>query len=265
MQIHVAFTPCPNDTTLFYAWEHKLIANSLTLAPEMADIETLNQWALSQQHPVTKVSFGCFDKVIENYVLLPVGITLGYNCGPILIAKKSFNLEQISEKKVAIPGINTTAHLLFNRLIEKQPAQKIFCRYDEIFALLRDNVVDCGVIIHESRFTYKNAGFSHICDLGLMWHNKYQLPIPLAGYAIRRDLIHVSDIISCMQQSFEYAFAHSDKTLHYVLKHSQEKDLAIVKMHINLYVTQEILALTPLGRQAIETLLAKEHNQWLFS
>ncbi len=186
--------------------------------------------------------------------MLPVGAALGFNCGPKIIAKKSFPLENLASLRIAIPGQDTTAHHLFQRLIGR--AKKIrFCFYHEIASLLDANEVDCGLIIHENRFTFKEQGFVEIVDLGELWHQQTSLPLPLGGLAIRRDVVQKKEILEALRDSLSFAHTHPSSSLSFVLKHSQEKDPLIVAQHIQTYVNKETASLSKSGQRAISTLL----------
>ncbi|MFZ0564690.1 MAG: 1,4-dihydroxy-6-naphthoate synthase [Chlamydiales bacterium] len=266
MILPFAISPCPNDTFLFHAWIEKKVGQKVQPKVSYADIQQLNQWAYEGNFPLIKLSFNCFGKVVNHYQLLPIGNALGFNCGPKIISKSPFPIEEIHEKRVAIPGKDTTAHLLFERLIG-QVKEKRFCLYHEIESLINNQTVDAGVIIHETRFTFKQAGFVEIADLGTLWHKQFQLPLPLGGLAIRRDLSHsLKDlIIRTLQDSLRFALFHPEKSLSFILSHSQEKDPHVVSQHIQTYVNAETKALSSKGKRAIELLLNLEtNNGWLY-
>ena len=163
--IPVALSPCPNDTFLFHAWLKGLIGNSLNPNPTFGGIEQLNRWAVQGRFPLIKLSFATFAQVTDRYQLLPIGSALGNHAGPKIIAKEPFDLAEIPSKRIAIPGQATTAHLLFKSLAPPSK-EKLFCTYDQIFKLLDEDAADCGIIIHESRFTFKKPGCYEIADLG---------------------------------------------------------------------------------------------------
>ncbi len=217
--------------------------------------------------PLIKLSFHCFAKVIEHYQILPIGSALGFNCGPKIIAKKHFPLAQLSEKRVALPGKETTAHLLLNRL-QLAPKEKVFCLYHEIATLVETGEVDCGLIIHESRFTFQQKGFVEIADLGELWHTQTEAPLPLGGLAIARhtpDLIK-QQVVSILRESLKHARSNPKCGLPFILGKSQEKELSVVEQHIATYVNRETEELSPTGVGAIERLLGCDSSHdWLYS
>lgn len=242
------FSFCPNDTFLFYAWVQGLVGKSCPILPHIADVETLNTMALKAELPITKLSFGALAHCTKDYQLLRAGAALGWHCGPKIIAK-----ERKALSTIAIPGFYTTAHLLLDKLMPG-PWQKHFCRYDEVGPLIARGTVDCGLIIHESRFTFHEEGFFEIVDLGELWHEQTGLPLPLGGIAIRRDLINRDEITEALQESLQLSWKDPSLALPYILEHSLVKKKEVVQAHIDLYVTAESLSLSDKGREAIRLL-----------
>lgn len=274
MSLGIAFSPCPNDTFLFHAWVKGLVGQSVPVTPLLADIQHLNDWVMQAKHPISKVSIHCLGRILEQYVLLPSGCALGYDCGPKIISRRPLNLQELREKRVAIPGQGTTAHLLFQLLCD-HPTANSFCRYDQIIPLLQKDEADAGLIIHETRFNFEKLGFVEVADLGKLWYERFGLPVPLGGVVAKRELgqERLEAITNNIVRSLAYARKHPEASASYILEHSQEKDPSIIQRHIDLYVTQETVSLSELGRQAIDKLLslARERNllppsskEWLF-
>jgi 1,4-dihydroxy-6-naphthoate synthase len=54
MELHLGFSPCPNDTFIFDAMLHgKIDTEGITFIPVIEDVETLNQKALQQELAIT--------------------------------------------------------------------------------------------------------------------------------------------------------------------------------------------------------------------
>ncbi len=242
---------------MFHAWVKELIDSPLTAEPTYADVQQLNAWALEKRFPLTKLSMAALRHITDDYTLLPIGAALGFNCGPKIIGHS----QKIGT--IAIPGKLTTAHLLFDHLIGSA-TKKVFCSYDEIYGLLHTHQVDSGLIIHESRFTFEQEGFEEIVDLGTLWQEKYQLPLPLGGLALRRDQ-ELPELLPTLSASIDYAFKHPRASEAYVLEHSQEKDPRVIAKHIQTYVTQESRALSNDGVKALEILLQKPKEAFLYA
>lgn len=264
MRIAISF--CPNDTYLFHAWIQGFVGEQLKAEPHFADIQHLNEWAIQGTYPLIKLSFNCFAEVIDNYELLPVGTAMGFNCGPKIISKSPFPLSDLNKKKIAIPGKGTTAHLLLNRL-GLHPKEKFFCLYHEIADHLKRDEAECGLIIHESRFTFRNQGFVEICDLGNLWQKKTGAPLPLGGLAIKRSLPKKKKwkIVKILRNSLNFARENPEKSIPFILAHSQEKDPLVVQKHIETYVNNETESLSQKGIGAIEELLCLKSSSFLLS
>jgi len=272
MKLTLGFSPCPNDTFIFDALVNKKIdTEGLEFDAVLEDVETLNQWALQDKLDITKLSFPAFFQSLENYVLLNAGSALGKGVGPLLISKESgpYSLSDVQQSTIALPGINTTANLLFS-FAYPGALNKKFMRYNEIedFILKGSSKVSppiggehleeagLGVIIHENRFTYQQKGLYKVMDLGEYWEEKMQTPIPLGGIAIsqsvkRSTALKVNELI---RKSLEYAFANYPLITDYVKQHSQEMSEDVMRQHIDLYVNNYSLDLGDEGKLAIKTL-----------
>ena len=136
---------------------------------------------------------------------------------------------------MAIPGERTTAALLLRQL---GTFDTVVMRFDQIEHAILAGDVDCGVLIHEGRFTYQARGLTLIEDLGSVWESRMQCPLPLAAIAIRRDLAAglAAPMDRALRASVDYAFAHPDASRDYVAAHAQEMDPGVTSRHIRLYV-----------------------------
>lgn len=265
MRLSLGFSPCPNDTFIFNALVNGII-NPLgfSLQPCLHDVETLNRMAFDERLDISKLSFFAWLKVKNNYRLLSSGGALGYGCGPILISKKDLKLKDIHQCRVVLPGEWTTAHLLF-RLWAPDAAQRTFTTYDKIFDVINSGEADCGVIIHESRFTFEQTGFQEVVDLGRWWEQETGLPIPLGCIAVHKRVpIQFFDQLDLLiQQSIHTAMENPDATLDYVKKYAQEMTPEVLKAHIDTFVNDFSLDIGFNGRQAIKTLEARAQQAGL--
>jgi len=165
-KIRFGFSTCPNDTFIFDALYNKKIDwQGLDFEFVLADVEELNGLALTQQIGITKISYHSYALVAQNYILSNYGSALGKNNGPLLIARKKFPLEELPDKTVAIPGKYTTANLLLS-IGFPQVTKKQTMVFSDIEQAVLTGTADAGLIIHESRFTYKAKGLHKIVDLG---------------------------------------------------------------------------------------------------
>ncbi len=248
IELNLGFSPCPNDTFIFDALvNNKIDTEGIRFNPVMEDVQTLNQWALEGKLDVTKLSFGVLPLVLNRYALLNSGSALGNGVGPLLITNDNMRNRAIEECLVAIPGKDTTAHVLFT-LAYPAAKHKVFLRYN-----VMENMGP-GVIIHENRFTYEQKGLVKIADLGDYWERTTGSAIPLGGIVIRRelDVKLQQQVDKLIQRSLGFAFQHYPELNDFVRKHAQEMSEDVMRKHIDLYVNRFSLELGSTGRLAVK-------------
>ena len=254
MDFTLGFSPCPNDTFIFDALVNsKIDTGNFKFNVRLEDVETLNEMAKNMVLDFTKISYGVLPLVAPNYKVLNSGSALGKGVGPLLISKEPVNFNEVENYTIAIPGENTTAHLLFS-LAFPNAKNKVFKRYDQIEnSVLESNNV-LGVIIHENRFTYMEKGLNKILDLGNFWEEKTSFPIPLGGIVAKRNIDEniARQVDALIKASIEYAFENYPLITDYVKCHSQEMEPEVMKKHIDLYVNQFSINLGFDGKNAIK-------------
>jgi 1,4-dihydroxy-6-naphthoate synthase len=258
--LSLGYSPCPNDTFIFYALAHgRCDTEGLKFAePVLEDVETLNAWAFDHRLDVTKLSFHALGHVLDEYCLLRAGSALGRGCGPLVVAKPGNIPKNLASARIAIPGRFTTAALLF-RMFSPACTDLVEMKFDEIMEAIRDDSVDAGVIIHEGRFTYSQKGFVCLQDLGQWWEGLSGHPIPLGCIAARRSLgaEQIARIEGTIRNSLEFAWAKPDQCLPYIRSYAQEIEEEVVKNHIGLYVNEFSRDLGGDGLAAVEEFLAR--------
>jgi len=277
MKLTLGFSPCPNDTFIFDALvNNKIDTDGIEFDVVLEDVQTLNNWAIADRLDLSKISYGVLPLVLDNYIVLNSGGALGKGVGPLLITKKenvgnieqgTRNLEQgtIDAALIAIPGKNTTAHMLFS-LAYPYAKNKVFKVFNEIEDFVLESPspggegfgMRLGVIIHENRFTYHLKGLHKIVDLGEYWERTTGLPIPLGGIVAKRSLDKklVQKVDTLIKKSVEYAYANNHIHLaDYVKQHSQEMSEDVMRQHIDLYVNNYSIALSDDGKNAVMKLL----------
>ena len=251
--LSLGFSPCPNDTFVFDALLHgKIDTEGLTFDPVMEDVEALNRRAVLGELDVTKLSYAAFAHLTDRYALLDAGSALGNNCGPLLIARKPMNVDEINAAHIAIPGKMTTANFLLSLAYPNAQNKREVLFSDIEDAVLRGET-EAGLIIHENRFTYAQKGLVKILDLGEFWEMTTGLPIPLGAIVVRKDFpIEMQQRMNrVLRRSVEYAFAHPADVMPFVRQHAQEMEEAVMRAHIELYVTHHTVDLGKDGREAV--------------
>ena len=273
--IRVGLSTCPNDTFMFDALVHGRVEwGGPALQTVMEDVESLNRRAMETLRggqesglEFTKLSVPAFASTSEKYGMLRSGAALGRGCGPLVVIRADHQaaryvgdperaMAELVGERVAIPGLHTTANLLFSSFCPVD-AQVQELRFDEIEGAVERGIVDAGVIIHESRFTYQDRGLVAIADLGSLWERTYSLPLPLGVIAGLRTLPMTlgSAFEAALSRSVEFAFAHPAASAGYVKEHAQAMSDHVCRAHIDLYVTSESQKISPVGEEAVRKML----------
>jgi 1,4-dihydroxy-6-naphthoate synthase len=258
-ELTFGFSPCPNDTFAFHALVHGLVDAPFSVRPVLLDIEELNRRARTRELDLTKLSFGAV-RSVRGYEMLRSGAALGHGCGPLVVSREPMTLAEAVTRRFAVPGRDTTAFLLL-RVFAPELGERdlVEVRYDEILESVASGQVDAGLIIHESRFTYRDHGLEWVADLGELWEARTGLPVPLAAICARDDLDKGlrRDVERALRESVEYAFSHPEASREYVRAHAQEMSDDVCRQHIELYVNEFSVDLGTEGLAAIDALIAE--------
>ena len=261
MKLRLSYSTCPNDTFIFYAIANKRIdLEGIDFEISLHDIDVLNHNALKSDCPeVTKISSNAYAiDIWKKYVTLNSGAALGRNNGPVLVAKHEFDVKDMAQKKILIPGVNTTANLLFS-IFFPDALNKTPMLFSEIEKEVLAENYDCGLLIHEGRFTYKDKGLKKIIDFGEKWDSEFHQLIPLGTIIAKRSLD--SEVLKTLDRlifrSIEYAFSHIEEAMPYIRSYARELSDEVTKSHIGLYVNDYTKRLGQEGKSAIEFLYAK--------
>jgi 1,4-dihydroxy-6-naphthoate synthase len=272
--ITLGFSPCPNDTFIFYAIANKKIdTKGLDFNFLIEDVETLNHLAIKRMVDITKISCHAFYFLQNDYRFLRSGGAFGRGCGPLLIQKSEVRSQKSEIKKIAIPGELTTAFLLLKLYLSSNPSvvtchsslSFIAMPFYEIMGAVRDEKVDAGLIIHESRFTYPDYGLKKIIDLGKWWEKETCLPIPLGGIIVKKSLRDniINKVEDIIKESVKYACSNREETLQFIKKYSQELSENVIFKHISLYVNDYTLDIGKEGADALNELLKRAKEVYI--
>lgn len=255
--LSLGYSPCPNDTFIFYALVHgKVKDQRISFKESLLDVETLNNLALKGEFDITKVSFHAYLYLRDKYLLLNAGGALGRGCGPLLVAREPFDMKYLKGKKIAIPGLLTTAFLLLKLYDPVYGKNIVVMPFHEILDAVKSGRVDAGLIIHESRFTYPSYGLYEIIDLGSWWEEETGLPIPLGCIIIKKEHSGIIDSIENMiRESISYSYENREEVMPYIKEKAQELDDSVIENHIGLYVNNYSFDYDTDGKRAINELL----------
>ena len=253
MKLRLSISPCPNDTFMFDAMVNgRIDCEGLAFELEFHDIEELNAGVQQALPDVSKISCAVLPAITKNYRLLDSGAALGRGNGPLLVRRKG---EQTPLKHILVPGEHTTANALVGRLFP-EIEERTPMLFSEIAAAVERGEADGGVLIHEGRFVYERRNLELVADLGLEWEARTQLPLPLGGIVVKRNLPEdvQQKVERVLRRSIEYAFANPMTSREFVKQHAQELEDDVIDKHIALFVNDFSLSLGDEGRAAMETL-----------
>ena len=264
MALSLAVSPCPNDTFVFHALVHGLIPSAPEVNLTFADVDVTNTAAERGEFDLVKVSYAALPWLLDDYELLPTGGALGRGCGPLLVARPDLApplFADFARKRIAIPGERTTAFALLQLALGRRPHTMVM-RFDEIVAAVAAGKADGGLIIHESRFTYREAGLIAIADLGEWWENLTLLPLPLGAILVRDGLPDdaVRAAANAIRASLAFARADAAAVMPYVREHSAEMSEEVMRAHIDLYVNEFTSDLGATGIEAAHAFFARAHD-----
>ena len=247
--LSLAISPCPNDTFIFCAMKANY---SLVLD----DVESLNERAERGEFDVTKISVAAYGRIRDEYALLTAGGAAGFGVGPLLVAAR----EREPGGRIAIPGERTTAALLLQLL---GSFETVPMRFDLIEGAVLAGEADCGVLIHEGRFTYAEKGLHKLADLGEVWEQQMHCPIPLGAIAVRRALgpAVAQQIDEEIRASLRQSWAHPQSCAEFVRENAQEMSPAVMQSHIDLYVNDYSIEA---DRNSIERLVSLGEARGLY-
>jgi 1,4-dihydroxy-6-naphthoate synthase len=118
-------------------------------------------------------------------------------------------------------------------------------RFDLIEEAVLGGQVDCGVLIHEGRFTYERKGLVQLADLGEVWQERMQCPLPLGAIAIRRTLgeQRARLVDDAIRETLRRAWTQPGEHADFIRRHAQEMAPDVIQQHIDLYVNDYTLNL----------------------
>ncbi len=253
MKLSLHISPCPNDTFAFDAIINHRIEHDFDLDVEYHDIEVLNEGVLRGEPDISKISYAVYPLVKEKYALLDSGSALGRGNGQLFVRRKG---ETSPIRTVASPGLNTTANALLHRYFPeiKEVRQMLF---SEIAVAVERGDVDAGVLIHEGRFVYERRNLELVADLGKLWENETNLPLPLGAIIVKREIAEniISKFDKLLSDSVRFAFENPLLSRDFVKQHAQELEDDVIDKHISLFVNDYTLSLGDEGREAVRRLL----------
>src|ERR1700679_522668 len=110
MKLTLGHSPDPDDAFMFYALaKHLLPTPGYEFEHILQDIQTRNERAARAELDITAISIHAYAYVLKDYALLRSGAIMGDNYGPRLFGKRVFSREEFPARRIAVPGLMTSA------------------------------------------------------------------------------------------------------------------------------------------------------------
>jgi 1,4-dihydroxy-6-naphthoate synthase len=258
VEIRLAHSPDSDDAFMFYALAtHKIATPGMKFTHVLSDIQTLNEAALTETHDVTALSFAAYPALRNKYILLDCGASFGEGYGPIVVSSRAMKGEELSRRRVAVPGLKTTAYLAL-KLYEPN-FEAVVMPFDKILDAVKNESVEAGLLIHEGQLLFPAMGLHRVVDLGAWWQETTGLPLPLGGNAVRRALGPAMgrQIARTIRQSVEYALEHREEALNYAMQFAREMESELTDKFVGMYVNKWTLGYGERGRKAVRELIVR--------
>src|SRR6202050_553816 len=256
LEIFSAHSPDSDDAFMFYGLATKKVRSpKVTFRHVLEDIETLNRKAMQGVYELSAISYHAYPYVADKYVLMASGSSIGDGYGPMIVASRPMEPEELKGKRIAIPGTMTTAYLACK--LYQPDFEPVVTPFDKITAAVRERTVDAGLIIHEAQLTYDREGFHRVADLGRWFKNTYDLPLPLGGNVLLRSLSAEiqSECCRMMRESIQYALDNHAEALEYAMGFARDMEPRLAEKFVGMYVNHYTLDAGVLVPKAAQKLL----------
>ena len=275
--IRFGHSPDADDAYMFYGFHTgEAVIEGCAVEHVLQDIQTLNQRAMNGELEITAISIHAYPYVADKYALTSCGSSMGDNYGPMVVAREPMSVDELRGKTIAIPGKLTTAFLALQLCLgrgtearrhegTKGEFEVLVVPFDQIPAFVRDGKADAGLLIHEGQLTYQTLGLHLVVELGEWWHERTNLPLPLGGNCIRKDLGTkvMQEVTDILKRSIRYSLEHRAEAVEYALQFGRDLDRKLADKFVGMYVNKWTMDYGPIGREAIERLLKEGANAGL--
>jgi len=255
-EIVSAHSPDSDDAFMFYGLATKKVRSSMVnFRHVLEDIESLNRKAMEGRYELSAISYHAYPYVADKYVLMASGSSIGDGYGPMAIAARPMEPEDLKGKRIAVPGKLTSAFLALS--LFEPDFQAVVTPFDKIMDAVRERTVDAGLIIHEGQLTFDREGFHRVLDLGKWWKTHTGLPLPLGGNVLQRTLSQQikSECCRLMRESIQYALDNHEEALTYALQFARDMDQRLAEKFVGMYVNNYTLDAGEVVPKAAQKLL----------
>ena len=235
----IAHSPDADDAFMFYALATgKIESDTLEFRHVLKDIQSLNRDAHDGRYDMTAISYHAYPYVADKYVLTAAGSSVGNGYGPIVVAASDVPPNELAGRRVAVPGLLTTAYLALK--LYEPAVEPVVREFDRILDSVASGEVDAGVVIHEGQLTYGAAGMRSVVDLGEWWKRTQGLPLPLGCNCVKRDLPSEvqEEARRKLSATIQYSLDHRAEALEYALQFSRGLETGLADRFVGMYVNE---------------------------
>jgi 1,4-dihydroxy-6-naphthoate synthase len=256
LEIVSAHSPDSDDAFMFYGLATKKVRSPrVSFRHVLEDIETLNRKAMDGLYELSAISYHAYPYVADKYVLMASGSSVGDGYGPMIIATRPMEPEELKGKRIAVPGLMTTAYLACK--LFQPDFEAVITPFDKITDAVKERTVDAGLIIHEAQLTFDRQGFHKVVDLGRWFKSSFGLPLPLGANVLLRSLDPEiqSECCRLMRESIQYALDNHDEALEYALQFAGDMEPRLAEKFVGMYVNHYTLDAGDVVPRAAQKLL----------
>jgi 1,4-dihydroxy-6-naphthoate synthase len=236
------------------------------------DVEQLNKLAVSGEsaYDITAISAAAYPAIADRYAITRAGSSFGEGYGPKLVVPKRSAFAEphdLNGRLVAIPGVNTTAYLTLR--LACPGARVVEMLFSEIPAAVATGRVEAGVLIHEAQLQLEQHGLRAIEDMGVWWHARTGMPLPLGLNVVRRDIPDLDTLCDLLAASVAIAAREREASKAYLRRNNAGKpewdDDALLDRYLDMYVSPMTVDMGDRGREALAELYRRAHEANLIS
>lgn len=270
VNISIAYSPDSDDAFMIHALKSRNVDwENFEFSFVVGDIQELNDAAKQQRYDITAISVGAFPHLKNHYYLMTIGASVGEQFGPAIVTRpdSTFAVEDLKNKRIAVPGLTTTAHIAAQTVVG--PFAAVPMHFTKIRDAVMNKEVDAGILIHELQMNPESAGLRRIGDLGKLWFGRFGLPLPLGANAVKRTLGRetIQSLSRIYRASIEVGLKNRQTTLNSAINSAVARDsldLVSGDKYISMYVNDRSLTLNPDVIEAIQLIYQKGSEHGFF-
>jgi 1,4-dihydroxy-6-naphthoate synthase len=263
--MRLGHSPDSDDAFMFYGLaEGKVDAEGLEFEHILRDIQTLNDWAREGRLEFTAISVHAYAYVRDKYAILTHGASMGDGYGPMVVGRTPMTPEAMASKRIAIPGMLTSAFLALSLYIGRE-FDFVVLPFDQIMEAVHAGDVEAGLIIHEGQLTHQIEGLYTLVDLGLWWKEETGLPLPLGVNAIRKDLPPdlQAKASRVLKRSIVHGLENRGAALDHAMQFARDMEKSTADTFVGMYVNDWTVDMGDAGRESIRLFLRRGEERGL--